>query len=286
VMRARFLLGLGVPVAALVACAGQTDRQVLPPEVLAMLDTMPPTYDDGLAQLYQVGKEVRLPMRAPRQAERPQGLVDPYPRPPFHLVSDTRISLRFTLSNLDDRRSVVELLIDPWNEFVRYHPGVVQRDGEIRPNASGIQRSFVLGPLERVEGIITADDIAELATDLATAMELARNPPADEAYGGPMLYNRAFDVQNHSSEPDPVLAPYQPAAVSGGVVAGVIGFDLGLRTASPARVAVEAVIDIEDINGDRVVREGAQGDDARRLGRPDDELSPPAFPGAELPRGG
>jgi hypothetical protein len=273
------LFGFALCCVALLACTGVADRQVLAPEVLAMVETMPPTYDDGQDQIYQVSKEVRLPMRAPRQGERPRGDLDPYPRPPFNLASETRITGRFTISNLDDQPHVVELLVDPWNEFVRYQPGVVQDDDAILPNFSGIQRSFVLGPLERVEGILTPDDMAELATDLATAMELARNPPPDDSpFAGPGLYNRAFNVQNRSSEPDPVLAPYLPAAVSGGVVAGVIGFDLGLRTAAPARVAIELVIDIEDLNGERVIREGAQGDDARRLGRPGDVLTPPPFP--------
>lgn len=275
-MRARLLFGLAVPCACLVACAGETDKQVLPPEVLGMTEATAPIYDDGQDQIYQVTKEVRLPMRAPTDEERPRGQMAPYPRPPFNLAADTRITLRFTLSNLEDQQRIVELLIDPWNEFVRYQPGVVADGDETIPNFSGIQRFYILPPKGRIEGIITPDDMVELATDLATAMALERQPPADDsAFAGPALYNRAFNVQNRSSEPDPVLAPYMPAAVSGGVVAGVTGFDLGLRSPQPVRVAVEVLIDVEDLNGNRVV---PSGEDERRIGRPGTVLTPPPPP--------
>ncbi len=111
-----------------------------------------------------------------------------------------------------------------------------------------------------------------MATDLGTAMELKKKPvAADSAFAGPALYNRAFNMQNRSSQPDPLLSPYIPS-----VVAGIVGFDLGLRTYEPAKVAVEVVLDVEDLNGNRVL---AAGDDTtRRVGRPGTVLSPPPPP--------
>jgi len=249
-------------------CANEGESQVIPPVVLGMLGTSPPTYDDGQQQIYETYLPVPLPLR---RGEANGGDADPYPRPPFHLAEHTRITARFTLSNLDNRPHTVELLVNPWNEFVRYEPGVIMSDEETLPNLSGIDKFFVMPPLSRVEGVITPDDMVELARDLGTAMRLDRRPPAaDGQFAGPALFNRAFNEQNRSTQPDPVLAPFIPA-----VVANLVGFDLGLRTSEPAKVAVEVVLDIEDIDGDRVLK---VGDDARRVGRPGAALTPPAAP--------
>jgi len=255
------------------ACAGEDEKEVLPPVVLAMLDTTPPTYDDGQQQIFQVGREVRLPFRRPTDEERPRGEQPPYPRPPFHVTSDTRVTIRYTLSNLDDQPRTVELLIDPWNEFVRYVPGVstVGQD-ELLPNFSGIDRFVVLPPKGRVDGIITPDDMVELATDLTVAMALEQRPPdANGPFGGAVLYNRTFNIQNRSSEPDPVLQEWMPASRTN--LAAITGFDVGLRTYAPARVAVELVIDMEDLDGERIVMDGEED---RQLGRPGNVVSPPA----------
>jgi hypothetical protein len=268
-------IGVLVVLGALVgACAGEDEKEVLPPVVLGMLETTAPTYDDGQQQIFQVGREVRLPYRQPNDDERPRGEQDPYSRPPFHVVSDTRVTVRYTLSNLEDRERTVELLIDPWNEFVRYVPGVATvGEDEILPNFSGIDRYVILPPKGRVEGIITPDDMVELATDLTVAMALERRPPeATGAFGGPALYNRTFNIQNRSSEPDPVLQDWMPRTRAN--VAAVVGFDLGLRTATPAKIAVELVIDVEDLDGERVVMDG--DDENRQVGRPGRVLTPPA----------
>ena len=255
---------LGTPV----GCADKGETQVIAPVILGMLETAKPTYDDGQVRIWSVTTPVELPLRRPADGELPKGNVDPYPRAPFHLASDTRVTARFTLSNLENKAHTVELLIDPWNEFVRYLPGVLVGDEKTTPNFSGIDRFFILPALGRVEGILTPDDFVELGTDLATAMKLQRTPPAaDGPLGGPALYNRAFNIQNRSSQPDPVLAPFLPT-----VVANVVGFDLGIRSYEPAKVAVEVVLDVEDVNGNRVI---AASSDARRVGRPGAVLSPP-----------
>src|SRR5262245_54055563 len=114
-------------------CASENEKEVLPPVVLGMLETTAPAYDDGEQQIYQVYREVRLPYRRAEDGERPRGEMDPYPRPPFHVVPDTRVTVRFTLSNMEDKPHNVELLIDPWNEFVRYMPGVAVLEDEVLP---------------------------------------------------------------------------------------------------------------------------------------------------------
>jgi hypothetical protein len=270
-MRARMLTAVLLALVCPLGCADQGETQVVPPVVLGMLETAAPTYDDGQMQIYEAYQPVELPLRRPSDDERPKGASDPYPRPPFHMASDTRITARFTLSNLEDKPHVVELLVNPWNEFVRYEPGVVVDEEATTPNFSGINGRYILPPLGRVEGIITPDDFVELATDLGTAMKLQKTPPAaDSQFAGPALYNRAFNVQNRSSQPDLVLAPFIPS-----VVANIVGFDLGLRTYEPAKIAVEVVLDVEDVNGDRVI---PVGEDVKRVGRPGTVLSPPAVP--------
>ncbi len=273
---ARSALGGVVLGATAVACAGESNTEVLPPVVLAMLETTPPAYDDGEQQIFQVGKEVPLPFRRPEDGERPSGELQPYPRRPFHFAKDSRITVRYTLSNLEDRERVVELLLDPWNEFVRYAPGLgTAGEDEVLPNLSGIDRWVVLPPKGRVEGILTPDDMVELAVDLTTAMTLERRPPDQQGpFGGPALYNRAFNAQNRSSEPDPVLVDWLPRARTD--VAAITGFDLGLRTAAAAKVAVELVVDVEDLSGDRVVMDG--DGEGRKLNRPGTVLTPPAAP--------
>lgn len=249
-----------------------------------MTEATPPIYDDGQTKIFQVTKDVRLPFRRFTDAERPKGNFQPYGRPAFHVATDSRTTLRFTLTNLDAAKHNVELLIDPWNEFVRYEPGVsVVRDEEVEPNFSGIQRTYVLEPRSRLEGIITPDDMAELATDLTTAMTLRRNPPDTEGqFGGAVLYNRAFNVQNRSSEPDIVLKPYLPGNKS--TVAAVTGFTLGLRSEEAFRVSVEIIANVEDRSesGDRILIADDDGEAVdkdpkkRALGRPGDVLTPPA----------
>ena len=255
------------------ACANQGGDQAILPVVLGMTDRIAPLYEDEQTAIYQVSVAVPLPMRRPT-AEEEQALTPqaPYPRMPFQLSSDTRITVRFTLTNLDDQARTVELLVDPWNEFLRYRPGLsAGEEDSMTPNVSGIDRWFVIPSKSRIEGILPPDDFLELATDLGTAMTLAARPAAGQ-FAGPGLFNRTFNLQNRSTEPDPVLAPYRPA-VSGGIV----GFDLGIRTSERCNVAVEIVVDVEDVNGKRVIPV-ANPDNLTPIGRPGRALTPPAAP--------
>ena len=107
----------------------------------------------------------------------------------------------------------------------------------------------------------------------ATASSVVSTPPpASSEFAGPALSNRAFNIQNRSSLPDPVLASWMPGAKS--TVASVIGFDLGLRTAEKAKIAVELVIDVEDDSSDgKHVVIGS--DTGKTLGKPGTALTPP-----------
>src|SRR5262249_46870739 len=149
-------------------CRATEEEQTLPPIVLGMTSTAPPYYQDQEIAIYQVTIPVPFPVRRFTDEDRAAlGPMPPDPRVPVLKWSDTRVEVRFTLTNVDDKRQAVELLLDPWNEFVRYRPGLVVQEEEAFPNYSGFQKSFVLDPKQRIEGTITPDDMLEMAIDLA-----------------------------------------------------------------------------------------------------------------------
>jgi len=242
--------------ASLTAAACASDHHiVVEPVVVAMTRELPPTYNDGEVRIYQVNTPVRLPIR------RASGIV----------AGDLQIEIRFTISNLDDQKHSVELLVDPWNEFVRYKPSIqVVNEEQVTPDFSGFDKFFIVEPKSRVEGIITPDDTVELATDLATAQAVIAAPPTGEGAGAKAngLLNRIFNLQNRSSVFDPVISPLIPKTIP-----AVVGFDLGLRTYEPGNVSVEVIVDVEDINGkDYVV---TSGDASGTFEAPGTELVPP-----------
>jgi hypothetical protein len=262
----RALLGICAVVGG---CANNDANQVTQPVVLGMTASLGAAYDDGEMQLYQVQVPVRLPIRKAADAEI-EGLPDaePYPRGPYLKASDVRLEVRYTLSNLDDAPHTVLLMLDPWNEFVRYKPGIVVSDEETLPNRSGIERRVRLQGKSRLVGTLTSDDMTELAIDLATAENILKNPPQDPNADVAGIINRAFDIQNRSSEYDPIVSPYIPQ-----VIAGLTGFDLGLRTEEQGTIAVEITIDITDLNGQRVIP--ADDNTTRKIAVPDTVISPP-----------
>jgi hypothetical protein len=80
----------------------------------------------------------------------------------------------------------------------------------------------------------------------------------------PTYANHAFHFENRA-ENDPLVARWVP-----GVVAGLTGVDIGLRTADRGetpgmdpetpvapKIALEVVVEITDLSGDKVRREGA-----------------------------
>jgi len=158
-------------------------------------------------------------------------------------------------------------MVDPWNEFVRYKPGVTIGDEVTLPNQSGIERRVRIPPHARILGTLTPDDMTELAIDLATAQNLLKHPPTDPNANVVGLINRAFNPQNRSTVFDPLVSPFIPQAVD-----GLTGFDLGLRTEEQATLAVEITVDVTDLAGNRAIPSGQAGTQYPIPGR---VLSPP-----------
>jgi hypothetical protein len=272
-----FCAVVAVALVSVGGCANNDANQVTAPTVLGMTPSVAPAYDDGETQMYEVQIPVTLPIRRPLDIElKDLPETPPYPRMPYLKASDVRVEVRYTLTNLDDQPHDVQLLIDPWNEFVRYKPGIVVSDEMTQPNLSGYDRQFRIGPKSRLLGTLTSDDLTELAVDLATVENILKTPPSDPQANVSGIINRVFNIQNRSNVYDPIVSPYIPS-----VIAGITGFDLGLRVVSgqgdPGKptvgIAVEVTVDLTDLNGNRVLATGAPAD--QQIEMPDQAISPP-----------
>ena len=56
---------------------------------------------------------------------------------PWILADDVQTTIRFTITNLDDTSNTLELLVDPWNPYVKYKPGVEIIIGTLRDATFG-----------------------------------------------------------------------------------------------------------------------------------------------------
>jgi hypothetical protein len=307
------------PAVFALSCTNGAADQLTKPVALGMTSKTPAYYSVGNTTIYEVQIPVALPVRRPTAADKaamgatPPGT--PYPHAPFLRAEDESVEIHYVLSNVGSAKQTVWLLIDPWNEFVRYRPGITVVSDEVTVPNLGYEPGgpgFVLEPQSRIEGTITADDVHEIAIKLASVEKLLASAPAasgsmpaaspsapstapgypSQAPGGPYgagtpsagpaptqsyisdnslkLTNEAnhiFYAQNRSNAGDPQYTPWIPP-----VIAGVTGFDLGLRTSESADVAVEITMSVRDLNGNRFV---AQDTTAEQLGVPNTVLSPP-----------
>jgi hypothetical protein len=249
-----------VALVATMGCSANTDHQTYDPVSLGMVSTDAPLYDDQETTIYQVERPVSLPIAAPSPADLAalaMSQVPPYARMPWITNNDVKVQMAWTVSNLDGAAHNIEILVDPWNEFARYVPGVNVGEEATIPNLSGIDLLIRVEGRQRISGTFTFDDMDELAIDLATVQSiLLANPPppatgmAAAAPSGPNvngMVNHAFELHNRSSDGDVLIGSYIPSTV-----AGLIGFDLGLRTYAPAKVAIEIVVEVRDAQGGRV----------------------------------
>jgi hypothetical protein len=278
-----------------VACSNNNpNQQLMPPVDLGMTSTMPAYYSDENTTIYESQLPVQLPVRKPDATDL-KGLggapMDTgYPRSPYLTVDDESIEVHYTLSNLDNQSHSVWLCIDPWNEFVRWDPGVtVVNDEDTEPNW-GYDLVFIVPAMSRVTGTITPDDMHEIAIKLASVENMLASPQAKAAvlpdagadaaddpnaddndsyssFDPTTIANNIFNPQNRSNGGDPLYTPWIPP-----IVAGVTGFDLGVRTYETANVALEITVNVQDLQGDRFV---AASNLSAQLGVPPTLLKPP-----------
>jgi hypothetical protein len=257
-------------VVAASACSGEDEKRSLEPVQVGMTSDMEASYDDGELQLFEVKRPVQFPIAEPSQAQREAAAskpVPPFPRYPLLTNRDIEVQVSWTLSNLDEQAHNVDILIDPWNEFGRYVPGVAPiDDDEFAPNLSGIQ-IFMQVPgtkdsgSSRRHGLFTFEDMNELAIDFATAMNILANPPQSEGEeNGTVSYVNHVFAREQRSTRDALGRPFIP-----GVIPGLTGIDIGLRSREPANVAIEVVVEVVDKGSGKVLERGS---DARVLAAP------------------
>jgi hypothetical protein len=270
---------------AFAGCTSSSADQVTQPVALGMTSSMTPYYSDGQLTLYQVLTPVQLPVRAMTTADvrsvGPPPPGTPYPRGVFLRAEDESVEVHYTISNVDGVQHNVWLLVDPWNEFVRWRPGVTIVDDENTTPNYGYDLEFAVPAKQRIEGTLTFDDMHEIAIKLASVEQLLASPQAlaqmqgsamvGSTFNATPIANNIFNPNNRSNSVpgDPLYTPWIPP-----VIAGVTGFDLGLRTSEPANVAVEVTLEVQDHRGDRFVPQDAT--DQKQMGPPPQVLSPPS----------
>jgi hypothetical protein len=284
---------IAIPVFVLlgVACSTGSADQTVGPLALGMTDQTPAYYSDANLTMYEVQKPIALPVRAPTDAEQGALAATPngtyYPNAPWLKVQDESVEVHYTLSNIDDTDHSVWLLIDPWNEFVRWNPGVtVVSDEQTTPNW-GYDLYLTVPAKSRLEGTLTTDDMREIAIKLATVENFLASPAGqtptsdagmmDNSLSATGIADNIFIPQNRSNgDNDPLYTSRIPP-----VIAGLTGFDLGLRYMNSmdggpvmggANLAIEITITVQDLNGNRFVK--ADSTDPQ-LGPPPTTLSPP-----------
>jgi hypothetical protein len=258
------------PVAFIALACGGNDVQHVDPQAVAMTDKTEAFYDDGELQIFQTQAPVQLPIRAPSESERAalEGRIGPFGHHPWVTTADVGVQVTYTLANLDKDSHSVKVIVEPWNEFGKYVPGVSMLGDNAVPNLSGIERMYDLpgvgsGRPSRVSGVLTYDDMDELATDFAATIDILRDDalvPMAMPTGGQMeedprvnLVNHIFYVDNRSGS-TPYTDKYIPKTIP-----ALVGFDIGLQTNEPANVAIEYSLEIVDRNGDRVLPQGDPG---------------------------
>jgi hypothetical protein len=246
------VIGALLAASGAVGCAAQSAKQTFDPVALGMTPDTPAFIDQGDTTLYEVKRPVSLPIKVPTDsdlADLATVVVPPYTRTPWITIKDVRVQVSWTISNLDKQAHNVEILLDPWNEFDRYVPGISVGEEDTVPDLSGIDLLMRVEGMSRKNGFFTFDDMDEVATDLATAANIigmsgAGMGTTDDNVNG--LVNHAFEIHNRSVD-DKLIKGYIPQKI-----AGLVGFDIGLRTSEQGNVGVEIVIEVTDLAGNRV----------------------------------
>jgi hypothetical protein len=232
---ARTLASAVVGIAALVSsgCSQTNETRTIGPYTLAITDTTTPSVPpsgngDGI---YQVQTTVVVPL-----IERPKDLtgdrVKPYPRVIWYPSSALQMQLSYVVSNLGDANTTIEILVDGFNEFVRYEPlAHIDDEGNASTDLSMVNRRVIVPARGRVSGTVSYDDFERMATALAIIMNGAPNP--------------FHVVEEHTNLfTDPLTKPYLPTQID-----GLTGFNVSVRSLGPNKIGLEATVELIDHEG-------------------------------------
>lgn len=211
--------------------------------VVALTEDTAPVLETEESALYIVERRIDLPIRRPADSvlddlrQGAQGRDLPFDRLPWVERGDVETQIDFTISSLDDDAHDVGVIVNGYNEFHEYVPGVVEIDDEPVPDFSQWERVFELGAGQRITSTIREDELDEVAVDLATVVNGAPN-------SSEIVY-----FENNSMK-DARSQAYIPS-----VVPGLAGVRIGLRTLEAAVVVLEATVRVRDVN-DRLAGDG------------------------------
>jgi len=225
------------------SCGGTTDQRTdSRVYTLAVTDKTPPALSAGDGSgVYQVQVPIVLPL-IPRPQDLPGTAVKPYPRAIWYTPNDLEVQVSYVLTNAGDDDLNMEILVDGWNEFIRYTPTVsVDNEGRVNADLSTLDRRVFIHGHERLTGVFSFDDMQRVAYDLATIMNGDPNP-----FHVVEAHTRLLE--------DPSTAPYVPS-----IIDGLTGFDLSIRTMQSAKVELEATLEMID-HGGYLVAEGSTSD--------------------------
>lgn len=239
-MRAFAILALAY---ALAGCADERRYVGDGVHTIAITEETGAAFETDEGALFIVERRIDLPVSQPADSviadlqQGAQGRELPFPRLPWVERGDVETQIDFTLSSLDDEERDIGVIVNGYNEFHEYVPGVIEIEDEPVPEFSQWERVIKLGPGQRYVGTIREDELDEVAVDLATVVNGA--PSSAE-----IVYSE------NKSGTDPRAQPYIPS-----VVPGLVGVRLGLRTLEAAVVVLEATVRVRDVN-DRLAQDG------------------------------
>jgi hypothetical protein len=212
-------------------------------QVALTQDTMPALQVEDAA-LYIVETRAELRVREPSAAELSalSGAGDraqPFPPLPWVSRDDIPIQVDFTLTNLDNEKRNIDVIVNGANEFFEYVPRVLMDEEQAIPLHSQWERRYDLAPKQRLAATVREEELDEMAIDLATVVNGA--PNSDE-----IIY-----FENNSAT-DLRAKPFIPK-----VIPGLIALRLGMRATQASNVLLEVSVRVRD-GADKLARGNEQ----------------------------
>lgn len=202
---------------------------------VALTSDTPAAVETEDGAIFIVETRVELPVRPPTDTilsdlrSAADGFEVPYNRLPWVMRGDIEVEIDFTLANLDEEEREVAVIVNGFNEFHEYMPGVIVVDDEPTAEFSQWERLYQLERGQRITRTIREEELDEVAVDLATVVNGAENP------NNVVFFENmsATDERNREFIPD--------------VVPALMGVRLGLRATEVANVLLEATVRVRDV---------------------------------------
>jgi hypothetical protein len=222
---------------AVAHCSSEGASRITGPYTLTITPSSTPALSNANAQFYDSQIQVPLPLVA--KPSLTGAATKPYPAPLWFTIDDIHIQFEYVISNISTSATTVELKADPWNEFIRYVPGVVTSDEETAIDPSPVDRLIYVPAMSRVSGRIAYDDFERAGYQLAMLMNGATEP-----------YHLLDPSTNIQTDAQSVFIPSQ--------IAGITGFTLSLigQSAGDA-VELEGTLELVD-EGDHLEPDGTK----------------------------